>query len=279
MSLGSSGSQTTVQNQEPMRQTPYQSRSMNEFYNYLFGGSPRNTITTPSVTMPSFPGMPDMYGTMPSITMPYTTGEPTIAPYKTRLAEDIVAQEAADRELYGTSQSVVDKYLGDLMASLGSYKTGLEPMMDTNRPTANAAPITLKLGDFGTNFVPGSQRYAQDYMTNTLGNILMAEQALAGEERTHGLGLAELLAGINKKYTPNLAENKYMDYMNQLFQADENRRYGMPTITTTETADNKPGLLSMLGTAGALAGGLGLLLPALGVGGAAATTIPTPAVV
>lgn len=175
----------------------------------------------------------------------------------------ITDQRLADLSQYKDSaQGYTNDFISQLTGANTEWKEDITPLRDAVSGLALSAPMNVRLVDAGgqalssTPFLTGSQRYAQgqyrgitdDILSNAnlvsdksyLANKSLADlikgaameggdykSDLASQTMNKNAIMAQLINSIDKQYTPNKAEREYGEYINQLAQADLNRRYGI----------------------------------------------------
>lgn len=198
-----------------------------------------------------------------------------IATYLNKLSDSYGAMNASNTEYGGKITGIGANYLDRLKGDVGAWNANTMPLMDSLRPTANSAPVRLKLGDFETPWYTGSQRAAQNkfsglnteklgvdtsltntikdtdssvaMMLNTIANQNQANnQALSSETVNQNNSVANLLNDIK---TSNLPNQPFIDYLNILgnqVNKNENRRYSLPTTNTDTTVKSNKSFLDAM---------------------------------
>lgn len=169
-------------------------------------------------------------------------------------------------DTYGQAMGGIgESYLDKLDKDTQRWRGVNNQLTSTVKPTATSAPVSLSMGDFSTPFFTGTQRYAQGTLGD-LANQSLAVQSNLGKTaydvRGDQQGLLNKLAqenfgykdtlnqetlgkqgdqatlenAVNTRYMPNLADNTYMAWLQDLAMQQEKMRYGIPGSSAEYTA-------------------------------------------
>lgn len=194
-----------------------------------------------------------------------------------KLVESVGQRTDANTTLQQSEQQNVDNFLNSLTQSVqdwrqgdGSGIGGIDAVAKNLQPLATSGPANIMVGDqlFGQAFSK-AQNTARGEYGGILGDILAQNQGVAGTTRTQQGDLAGLVNTIAKEnianqeglaqkenifgnlYTPNLAQNRYDDWLQGQYNAEKAMRYGIPSSTTTGEADSGFSLGKLIGDASA----------------------------
>lgn len=177
-------------------------------------------------------------------------------------------QKGAGEEWREGLSPIQDWYTGKVAENDAA---ALENAKIANRAVTPMDAITLSLGDFRTPFYTGSERgrwdreqrakeSAQDYglrltdqstgLQNESANILNQILSQKQQYNAQQLGVEEKISQMQKafagEHTPNEALNKLMAILLEQSRVEDQLRYGIPSITSTTTTQEKPGFLDIL---------------------------------
>jgi hypothetical protein len=188
--------------------------------------------------------------------------------YLSELGNSFVDRQRANKMYGRRMKGVTDDLVGTIRGATEDWRQGAGEMKQAVKPLANRAPVNVSLGDFSMPFTTGSQRHAQSTLQSLINQELQNRRSAAkdiygargslmdlynrmshntqdyrdrlNQQRLDQRGQqAGLEREVGQAYTPNMAENMYMQFLNNLVQATEDRRYRTPTQTTTgELPDN-----------------------------------------
>lgn len=217
----SSGSQKTVR--QPAKATPQQSTIFDTWFDQFFGLQPTRVFDSESYLAQhpevrwkiqrhpkKYPSAYEYFrkkGRKQGHRPVYIKQERVPSIFE-QLQQDEAARKAADEQFATEYGHAAEPYRGYL-SSLA--ERGLQE------------PITVSLGDFSTPFMTGSQRYLERLGGSANESLFKNKIAEAG-----------ILNALAQKHTPNVASLEYFkDWLNPIYQAEQSRRYAIPTETTS----------------------------------------------
>jgi hypothetical protein len=170
-------------------------------------------------------------------------------------------------------------------------------LLDTFRPVANRGPVNVSLGNFSAPITTGSQRDAANRVSNLAegqrsrssalsdliygtdtsqaglgrditGQGVAYDQEISKIARQYGVDYAQAKNILEKTYTPNLAQEQKDTFMEKLIADQENRRYGIPSTTSSATYAPGPNWLENISQGLSMKKGLDDLFNGLNAGDA-----------
>jgi hypothetical protein len=174
----------------------------------------------------------------------------TIDPYRDRIAQDIGYTQQNDQALLDALSGIT----GDRNAANEQYGGTIQGLMDSWGGLANSAPINLTGAGLSgpVQFATGSQRNAANNMTGWAGTLNDIANATANNNTV----LAQIENQVANAYTPNRAQNEYLNYIGGLNAQNDQLRYGTPTTTSTGVYDPATNTLAGAGQLASLFTGI-----------------------